>query len=99
MSSYMIIGVDNRNVRSKQLLKLALILGLNTHPLLTPERFGSLILRLLHSIKGLAKKLFGFYPFLRLSRSSAADFAALIVFNENDFQNLFYEPLAAVVFV
>ncbi len=55
MSSYMIIGVAHMNARSKQLLKLALILKLNTHPLFTPERFGSLILRLLHSIKGLPK--------------------------------------------
>ncbi len=90
----MIIGAAHRNVRSKQLLKLALILKLTKHALLTPELLGSLILTLLH----MPKKPFGFYPFLLLSRSIAADFAALIVFNENDFQNLFYEHLAAVVF-
>ncbi len=85
MSSNTIIGVAHRNVRSKQLLKLALILKLNTLPLLRPN------------VDPFAKKLFGFYPFLRLNRSIAADFAALIVFNENDFQNFFYERLAAVV--
>ncbi len=59
MSIYMIISVAHRNVRSKQLLKLALILKLNKHALLTPERFGSLILTMLY----LPKNCFGFTRF------------------------------------